>query len=251
MRSEKTSGEYFSRPSKVCGKLAAEYLEATSTGHRGLFDQISTVGKQKPTLFDGRLMADYRPSSPEAVKGDLFRDLTNKENPTKVDCRPRESKDEACRHTKCQRNAKLLEKSMTIIEQLKNYVAKATVKSPVKDPKKSACVPSDLVSPNRPDIAQTLEFAWTSNGKQISPFTLPEPKFDECRSVATQTTAFESPPRPTALSKSTVDKTCQVGLDTDRQNKMIDDLRRSLETATTAKIELEHQRRLLEAKVPV
>lgn len=251
MRSEKTNAEYFSRPSKVCGKLAAEYLEATSTGYSGLADQFSTIDKQKTAMLDSRHLTEYLRSGHQVSKTDHFRDLTNLENSMKVQCRPREDKGQPCNHEKCLRNAKLLEKSTVMIEQLKSYVAKAAVKSPTNGPKRSACVQTDLPSPNRPDIVQTLEFAWTSNRKHISPFRLPEQKIEEYRSVATQTVAPHSPPLLAVISKSTADKSYQIDIDTERQNKLIENLRRSLEAATASKADLERQLKLLETQVHI
>lgn len=237
MRSDKKRAECANQRSRVHGKLALDYLQATAPIHERYADQKLTVGKSKDISKNNfhYFEMEYQPTHDEMQKKQVFRDVTNLEMPTQIYSVHEGEKQNQCSLPKCRRNVELLEKSIEMIEQLKFYVSQASIKTETEKKKKAACVQTDLNSPNRPGLAQTLELLWTTNCKHENEETFSQKKPSKTQTVSIQTDASSFRLDSATGKKQMMDNYCQTGEVEDEFKTIAAKLKISLEEAERSK----------------
>jgi hypothetical protein len=249
MRSEKLRPELASGIPKVYGRMASEYIQATAPILGLQKGQLTTVPRNKGLAVSHSKYADLSKNGPKQTQNHYLRDLTNLEHPTAPYPKQKDYTHEVCQRSKCQKNVELLEKSIEMIEQLKVYVSKASEKPSNEQKNLFPITKADFGSPNRPDIAQTLELLWTSNQKLIPREVDSEPKFQHHHHIGTQTEPFCTQVSTPQAKKLTADQSCSVHFENSLKEFQIIELKKSLQDSMLSNSELE--RRLADLKEEV
>lgn len=224
------------------GRLAAAYLQATAASASLLALDSRTAGKNRLASLNARPSPGIfeRQNQDEMQPRKLFKDVTNLDQPTHPYSRHPRAEHGACQLPKCRKNIELLEKSMEMIEHLKDYVARATAKPADRVEKIPASIQTDQRSPERPELLRTLELLWTTKSKPLrEDLALSPNRRSMARPIGTQTAFGEQDGNSEPRRSPRVNQSSQTSQKFESLESALAELRADLERSERSRLEAE------------